>query len=179
MNVITRSQTHDQSGICSTMVTVYINLINMCNNYHYTIWAASSEFVSSSIPSWQILTAYAQPFRGARDLTFCLEVPLDSLYPRKPMTFTKMNFWTYLEANIYFQELSNHIIILFCNISEPFDNFSPRILQHCNSLSRHFVYYKYWLFIKLQKMEGEVFIALGTSQGNSEPPRCPRQGVWA
>ena len=42
-------------------------------------WAASSDFVSSSIPSWQILTAHAQPFRGARDLAFCLNVPLDSL----------------------------------------------------------------------------------------------------
>ena len=42
-------------------------------------WAASSEFVSSSIPSWQILTAHAQPFRGARDLAFCLKDPLDSL----------------------------------------------------------------------------------------------------
>ena len=42
-------------------------------------WAPSSEFVSSSIPSWQILTAHAQPFRGARDLAFCLNVPLDSL----------------------------------------------------------------------------------------------------
>ena len=45
---------------------------------NYT-WAPSSEFVSSSIPSWQILTAHAQPFRGARDLAFCLKVPLDSL----------------------------------------------------------------------------------------------------
>ena len=44
-----------------------------------SIWAASSEFVSSSIPSWQILTAHAQPFRRARDLAFCLKVPLDSL----------------------------------------------------------------------------------------------------
>ena len=44
------------------------------------IWAPSSEFVSSSIPSWQILTAHAQPFRGARDLAFCLKVPLDSLF---------------------------------------------------------------------------------------------------
>ena len=43
------------------------------------MWAPSSEFVSSSIPSWQILTAHAQPFRGARDLAFCLNVPLDSL----------------------------------------------------------------------------------------------------
>ena len=42
-------------------------------------WAASSEFVSSSIPLWQILTAHAKPFRGARDLAFCLKVPLDSL----------------------------------------------------------------------------------------------------
>ena len=42
-------------------------------------WAASSEFMSSSIPSWHILTVHAQPFRGARDLAFCLKVPLDSL----------------------------------------------------------------------------------------------------
>ena len=42
-------------------------------------WAPSSEFVSLSIPSWKILTAHAQPFRGARDLAFCLNVPLDSL----------------------------------------------------------------------------------------------------
>ena len=42
-------------------------------------WAPSSEFVSSSIPSWQTLTAHAQPFRVARDLAFCLKVPLDSL----------------------------------------------------------------------------------------------------
>ena len=43
------------------------------------IWAPSSEFVSLSIPSWHILTAHAQLFRGARDLAFCLKVPLDSL----------------------------------------------------------------------------------------------------
>ena len=47
-----------------------------------SIWAASSEFVSSSIPSWQILTAHAQPLRGARDLAFCLKAPLDSLLVR-------------------------------------------------------------------------------------------------
>ena len=45
----------------------------------YYDWAPSSEFVSSNIPSWQISTAHAQPFRGARDLAFCLKVPLDSL----------------------------------------------------------------------------------------------------
>ena len=35
--------------------------------------------MSSSIPSWQISTAHAQPFRGARDVAFCQKVPLDSL----------------------------------------------------------------------------------------------------
>ena len=50
---------------------------NYNDNYK---WAPSREFVSSSIPSWQILTAHAQPFRGARDLAFCLKVPLDSLF---------------------------------------------------------------------------------------------------
>ena len=53
-----------------------------CKLYHacqLIIWAASSEFVSSNIPSRQVSTAHAQPFRGARDLAFCLKVPLDSL----------------------------------------------------------------------------------------------------
>ena len=50
-----------------------------CLIYLICIWAPSSEFVSSSIPSWQILTAHAQPFRGARDLAFCLKVLLNSL----------------------------------------------------------------------------------------------------
>ena len=45
----------------------------------HLIWDPSSEFVSLSIPSWQILTAHAQSFRGARDLAFSLQVPLDSL----------------------------------------------------------------------------------------------------
>ena len=49
------------------------------NYFHNADWAPSGEFVSSSIPSWQILTAHDQPFRGARDLAFCLKVPLDSL----------------------------------------------------------------------------------------------------
>ena len=42
-------------------------------------WAPSSEFVTSSIPSRQILTANVQPFRAARDLAFYLKAPLDSL----------------------------------------------------------------------------------------------------
>ena len=50
--------------------------------YHPNSWAASSEFVSSNIPSWQNLTAHAQSFRGARDLAFCLKVPLHSLLVR-------------------------------------------------------------------------------------------------
>ena len=53
--------------------------LRCCNSASIFNWTASSEFVSSSIPSWQILTAHAKPFRGARDLAFCLKVPLDSL----------------------------------------------------------------------------------------------------
>ena len=56
-----------------------INKVLMMLACWKNIWAAPSEFVSSSIPSWQTLTAHAQPFRGARDLVFCLKVPLDSL----------------------------------------------------------------------------------------------------
>ena len=67
---------------------VYYRKINMAmketffsktNKSKAVIWAPSSEFVSSSIPSLQILTAHAQPFRGAKDLAFCLTVLLDSL----------------------------------------------------------------------------------------------------
>ena len=58
------------------MVEFQLNHTWVCNN---TIWAPSSEFVSSSILSWQILTVHAQPFRGARDLAFCQKVSLDSL----------------------------------------------------------------------------------------------------
>ena len=55
-------------------------LQRLCKPKHASVkWAPSSEFVSSSIPSWQSLTAHAQPFRGARDLAFCLKDPLDSL----------------------------------------------------------------------------------------------------
>ena len=56
-----------------------LNKSTFCAHTCRYIWAPSSEFVSSSIPSWQILTAHAKPFRGARDLAFCLKVPLDSL----------------------------------------------------------------------------------------------------
>ena len=60
--------------------------IELCKIHNFIVlqdkdmkWAAPSEFVSSSIPSWQILTAHAQPFRGDRDLAFYLKVPLGSL----------------------------------------------------------------------------------------------------
>ena len=56
------------------LVLIFVTLLQK-----YCIWALSSEFVSSSIPSWQILTAHALPFREARDLAFCLKVPLESL----------------------------------------------------------------------------------------------------
>ena len=65
---------------CHAWQTVILMLFYLFNVYRACyIWAAPSEFVSSSIPSWQTLTAHVQPFRGARDLAFCLKVPLDSL----------------------------------------------------------------------------------------------------
>ena len=58
---------------------VWLSSYNDAICFNLYVWAPASEFVSSSIPSWQILTAHAQPFRGARDMAFCLKVPLDSL----------------------------------------------------------------------------------------------------
>ena len=60
-------------------VQCYLSFVYTSHRNNIIMWAASSEFVSSSIPSWQILTAHAQPFRGARDLAFSLKVPLGSL----------------------------------------------------------------------------------------------------
>ena len=71
-----------QCTICSTQYAVHsmqLHCFHMALTCFAMNWAPSSEFVSSSIPSWQILTAHAQPFRGARDLAFCLKVPLGSL----------------------------------------------------------------------------------------------------
>ena len=75
---ITSLGAHSLCWFCHVVAHLFSNswMYETGSNYK---WAPSSEFVSSSIPSWQILTAHAQPFRGARDLAFCLKVPLDSL----------------------------------------------------------------------------------------------------
>ena len=67
-----------ENNIYALIVAISVLMIFFHDKLHIN-WAPSSEFLSSSIPSWQILTAHAQPFRGARDLAFCLKVPLDSL----------------------------------------------------------------------------------------------------
>ena len=83
----------EQAGLSITWSNAYWSLIQELEEDNTDKWlnyfsnyslvnincGASSEFVSSSIPSWQILIAHAQPFRGARDLAFFLRVPLDSL----------------------------------------------------------------------------------------------------
>ena len=79
-------QSYSLNGIC-TVKEVHSCALQASSVYSADLtrrdikgnWAPSSEFMSSSIPSWQILTAHVQPFRGARDLAFCLKVPLDSL----------------------------------------------------------------------------------------------------
>ena len=78
------AKTHAYSGfngwhILSSLVLFVDSWYSKVIEIKLIKWAPSSEFVSSSIPSWQISTAHAQPFRGARDLAFCLKVPLDSL----------------------------------------------------------------------------------------------------
>ena len=76
-NLLTRSsETH---GRCLRSSDKEVLKIPFSRTAYYNKWAPLSEFVSSSIPSWQALTEHAQPFRGARDLAFCLKVPLDSL----------------------------------------------------------------------------------------------------
>ena len=73
-------QLHMQdSGYSLTCHKYFGLLLNRLWRHIKMIWAPSSEFVSSSIPSWQISTAHVQPFRGARDLVFCLKVPLYSV----------------------------------------------------------------------------------------------------
>ena len=69
----------DTNSLDGALIFVSCNNELFCTLMHKNKWAPSSEFVSSSIPSLQISTAHAQPFRGARDLIFCLKVPLDSL----------------------------------------------------------------------------------------------------
>ena len=73
-------------GILNKVAKIWRKVSSWCESHKYihfltveTICGASSEFVCSSIPSWQILTAHTQPFRGARDLAFCLKVPLEPL----------------------------------------------------------------------------------------------------
>ena len=70
-----------QNILSQSLYVIHSDIVLYSQVHYYSDykWAVSSEFVSSSIPSWQILTVHAQPFRGARDLAFCLKVPLDSL----------------------------------------------------------------------------------------------------
>ena len=84
MNVQQRLRSVCTSGLSDQLSLIFLQNLATHRNiillgHHYNNWAPSSELVSSSIPSLQILTAHAQPFRGARDLAFCLKVPLDSL----------------------------------------------------------------------------------------------------
>ena len=61
---------HFQPALCTSNLKISHQLKYMCPVKRICVFEHSS---------WQILTAHAQPFRGARDLAFCLKVPLDSL----------------------------------------------------------------------------------------------------
>ena len=80
MNGWMHARMHNAKLICPVNFFIVGGIKEAHNTWLVIIkWAMSSEFVSLSIPSWQILTVHAQPFRGARDLAFCLKVSLDSL----------------------------------------------------------------------------------------------------
>ena len=104
------------SGFLSVLVLVSTDTLPvscLCTNvYHWTelrtqgkdfwqlvfnliIWlGALSEFLSSSIPSWQIPTVHAQPFRGSRDLAFCLRFLLiHCLYERAAEVLARLRGW--------------------------------------------------------------------------------------
>ena len=84
---------------CYTLIIVFWgSIIAQCPPNPWLNWAPSSDFVSSSIPSWQNLTAHAQPFRGARDLGFCLKIRLTR------SNFTSPNF---LRCYFIFKTLPN------------------------------------------------------------------------
>ena len=52
----------------------------MCHQskFHFHMWRVK-RICLRAFRKWHILTVHAQPFRGARDLAFCLKVPPDSL----------------------------------------------------------------------------------------------------
>ena len=63
-------------SICLSVTKVYWRN----NRKVHITWAPSSEFVSSSIPSWQGLTAHAQPFTEARDLAWTFAARIGDKY---------------------------------------------------------------------------------------------------
>ena len=94
----------------------------------YFNWAPSSEFVSSSIPSWQILTAHAQSFRGARDLAFCLKVSLESL-----LAWARMRrlAWTFAARICYKYQIRLTRSNCLCSTNIPgYVSDSPRPKDH-------------------------------------------------
>ena len=79
INLVHSLSSYFKMNLSFSVSVIVLKPLSLLPDLSISIWAPSSEFVSSNIPSWQILTAHAQPFRGARDLAFCLKVPLDSL----------------------------------------------------------------------------------------------------
>ena len=98
-------------------------------------------------------------------------------HPRKLMTLMKTIFWSLSRQTVFYQNLLNHIRLLFCGISDTSNNLFSKefylfmFAQFLMDISQQKVRFAQVLaFLKVAKIEGEVFVALRASQGDLEPP---------
>ena len=95
------------------------------------------------------------------------------------MTLTKTIFWSLSRQTVFLQNLFNHIRLLFCGISDTFNNFLSKELYLCmfvqfllDFCKQKVCFAQVLAFSKVAKIEGEVFVALRASQGDLEPSRA-------
>ena len=99
-------------------------------------------------------------------------------HPRKLLTLTKTILWSHTRQTVFLQNFFNHIRLSFCGISDTSNNFFRKnftfaCLFNFYWTSKQKVRYAQVLaFLKVAKIEGEVFFALRASQGDLEPSRA-------
>ena len=136
-----------------------------------SVCGASSEFVSSSIPSWQILTAHAQPFTGTSDLAFCLKVPLDSLLIWVSSGGSGETAWMHRLAWTLAARISDKYQI---RLTRPSVSLVHVILSFCiclltNDYDLKYTYQEWY----------QVFIHTGVGNNEDADQTPPRGAVWS
>ena len=96
----------------------------------------------------------------------------------KLITLTKTIFWSLSRQTVFFQNLFNHIRLLFCGISDTSNNFFSKEFYLCMFIKflldfsqQKVCFAQVLAFSKVAKIKGKVFVALRASQGNLEPSR--------